>query len=100
VHSRTIPEGARVLLLIGSANRDPRAYTRPDDFEPGRRQARGISFGAGVHACIGAALARLETRVAMEVVLERSSLPASAGPAVRGRSQVLRGFDRLPVRLS
>jgi cytochrome P450 len=100
VHSTEIPAGARVLLLIGSANRDPRAYRRPDEFDPSRAsrgQTASMAFGAGVHACMGAALARLQTRVAVEVMLERLSRPTLAGPARRGRSHVLRGFDRLPV---
>jgi len=100
VHSQAVPEGARILLLIGSANRDPRAHTRPDEFYPDRRPAGGLSFGVGVHACMGAALARLEARAALEVVLERSSRPRPARPGVRGRSHVLRGFETLPISFS
>jgi cytochrome P450 len=97
VHSHVIPAGARVLLLIGSASRDPRVYKRPDEFDPRRREPGHTAFGAGVHACMGAALARLQTRVALEVILQRLSRPTLAGPARRGQSHVLRGFDRLPV---
>jgi cytochrome P450 len=97
VNSQAIPAGARVLLLIGSANRDPHAYDRPDEFDPDRHRTRGLAFGAGVHACLGAALARLQTRIAVEVMLERLPAPRLAGPAIRAPSHVLRGFQQLPI---
>jgi cytochrome P450 len=97
IHSRVIPEGHRVMLLIGSANRDPRRYERPDEFDPDRGDGHGASFGYGVHACLGVALTRMQARAALEVVLDRLPTLALAGPARRSPSHVLRGFDRLPV---
>jgi cytochrome P450 len=67
----TIPADVPVLLLTGAATRDPRAYDRPDDFDVTRHQHVSIAFGHGAHACIGAHLARLETRVAFEEIRRR-----------------------------
>lgn len=70
-YGRTVPRGARVLLLIGSANRDEREYRDPDRFDVERQIANPLGFGRGVHYCLGASLARLESRVALEVFAER-----------------------------
>jgi cytochrome P450 len=64
LHGTTIPAGNPVLIVTGAANRDPRAYDQPDRFDIGRTGPLGISFGHGIHYCIGAHLARLEGRVA------------------------------------
>ena len=60
----TIPAGSPVLLLTGAATRDPRAFDEPDRFDPSRPQSVAIGFGHGVHSCLGAALARMESRIA------------------------------------
>ena len=88
-----------VLLLIGSANRDPAAFDHPDQLDVGRRDNNHVAFGRGIHFCLGAPLARLEGRVAIEVLLERypSLRLESDRPAFRS-SIVLRGLERLPVR--
>ena len=71
LHGVTIPPGAQVRLLWGSANRDERAFPDPDRFDP-TRDARGhLAFGQGIHFCLGAHLARLEARVAFEELLAR-----------------------------
>jgi cytochrome P450 len=62
----TLPKGARVLLLTGSANRDEREYPEPDTFDIGRPQHLALGFGHGLHFCLGAALARVEARVGLE----------------------------------
>jgi cytochrome P450 len=66
LHGQTMPQGARVLLLTASANRDERAFVEPDRFDIGRQQLVPLGFGYGVHSCLGAAVARLESRVALE----------------------------------
>ena len=66
LHGVTMPKGARVLLLTGSANRDERAYEDPDRFDISRPGHLAVGFGHGLHFCLGAALARLEGRVALE----------------------------------
>jgi cytochrome P450 len=66
-----VPKGDRILLLIGAANRDERAYPDPDRFDVDRQIANPLGFGLGVHYCIGASLARLESRVALEEFVRR-----------------------------
>jgi cytochrome P450 len=66
MHGVTMPSGARVLLLTGAANRDERQYPDADRFDIGRQSHVPLGFGNGVHFCLGAALARLEGRVALE----------------------------------
>jgi cytochrome P450 len=71
LYGRRVPKGARMLLLIGAANRDEREYPDPDRFDVDRRMANPIGFGQGVHYCLGASLARLETRIALEEFARR-----------------------------
>jgi cytochrome P450 len=70
-YGQTVPEGSAMLLLVGSANRDERRYTDPDRFDIHRDEGAHLTFGFGLHYCLGAALARLEGRVALEEVLKR-----------------------------
>lgn len=70
-HGRTIPAGSPMLIVTGAANRDPRAYDDPDRFDIERTGPLGISFGHGVHYCIGAHLARLEGRIAFAELYRR-----------------------------
>ncbi|TRW79619.1 cytochrome P450 [Mycolicibacterium sp. 018/SC-01/001] len=70
-HGTVIPAGSKVALLTGSAGRDDRQYDRPDDFDVERTGIRHVSFGHGSHFCLGAALARLEARIALEETLAR-----------------------------
>jgi cytochrome P450 len=70
-HGTTVPAGSAMLLLVGSANRDERRYPDPDRFDVRRRDGQHLTFGYGFHFCLGAALARLEGRVALDEVLER-----------------------------
>ena len=88
-----------ILLLNGAANRDPAAFDHPGQLDIGRRDNNHVAFGRGIHFCLGAPLARLEGRVAIEVLLERypSLGLVSDRPAYRN-SIVLRGLETLPVR--
>jgi cytochrome P450 len=70
-HGRKIPEGDRVVLLIGAANHDPRRFADPGRFDIKRKMAQHLAFGFGVHFCLGARLARLEAKIAMEEIHKR-----------------------------
>jgi cytochrome P450 len=70
-YGRHVPKGDRILLLIGAANRDERQYPDPDRFDVDRRIDTPLTFGQGVHFCLGASLARLESRIALEEFARR-----------------------------
>ena len=96
-----IRAGDRVVMLYASANRDPEAFG-PDaeQFRVLRDASPHVAFGFGEHFCLGAALGRMEARVAFEELLARFTTIAPAGPVERLRSLVIRGIVRLPVVLS
>lgn len=71
LHGQTITKGQRVFTMLNAANRDPRHFPDPDRFDVGRKQNRNITFGFGIHFCLGAPLARLEGRIALPIVLDR-----------------------------
>lgn len=96
----TIPKGATVLPLIGAANRDESVFPDPDRFDPTRGSTDHIAFGHGAHFCLGAALARLEARVAIEELLRRAQRLEAAGVVDRVTSLVFRGPTSLPLRYS
>lgn len=87
-----------MLLLNGSANRDETRFTDPDRYDIHRKGAH-LSFGQGLHFCLGSALARLEARVAFEEVLNRwSDWEVDYGNAKRARTSSVRGWAQLPVK--
>mgnify|MGYP001627432981 CR=1 FL=1 len=99
IGGETIGEGEKVLMFLGSANRDPRRWERPDDYDVTRRTAGHVGFGAGIHACVGMALARLEGEAVLSALLSRVARIEIAGEVRRRRNNTLRGFASLPVRL-
>jgi cytochrome P450 len=100
VGDATIPADSIVLLQTGSANRDERRWANPERFDIDREPLPHLGFGTGIHHCLGAALARLETDIATSVLLRRTSLiePGSM-PAERTANIILRGFRSMPVLL-
>lgn len=94
-----LPRGGSALLLVGAANRDPERFTDPGAFRPARENNAPLSFGAGAHYCLGAALARLDAQVAFPALLRRFPRLAPAAPPTRRDRLTLRGYAALPVRL-
>lgn len=97
-HGQAIAEGSVMVILNGSANRDERHFEDPDRFDIHRRIGRHLSFGFGIHLCLGAALARLEGRVALDEVLTRfPDWEVDYSSAVQARTSTVRGWESLPV---
>src|SRR5262249_4553124 len=98
----TIPEGAQVIVCLASANRDAAQYSDPDALEIDRDEARHLSFGHGIHFCLGAPLARMEGQLALGTLLRRFPELRLAVAARElhwghGDGLVLRGLSELPV---
>jgi len=99
-HGVEIPAGSKVLLLNGSANRDPREFHDPDRFDVRREIKRHISFGYGAHFCLGAALARMEARIALAGTLARfPRWEVDPSELVPVTTSTVRGFSSVPVHL-
>lgn len=103
IHGQTLPVGTRVMLLWASANRDEREYTDPERIDLARHNLKHhLAFGRGIHQCLGANLARLEVRVALEQLLARTSLLVldTTKPQVvdHVHSVFIRELNSLPIR--
>ena len=95
----TVPAGFPVLLLTGAATRDPRAFERADEFDIERQPGITIGFGHGVHSCLGAALARLESRIAIEEIAKRwRRLEVDEAGLRRVNMSNVAGYSNVPVR--
>lgn len=95
----TVPPGHPVLLITGAATRDPRAFEQPDDFDIDRPPSLAIGFGHGVHSCLGAALARMECRIALEEMARRwSHFEVDDAGLRRVHMANVAGYANVPVR--
>jgi cytochrome P450 len=100
LHGVDIPPGSKVLLLTGSAGRDERAFPDPDRFDVRRNMQHHLSFGYGVHFCLGAALARLEGRIALEETLKRfPTWDVDPGGVTRVHTSTVRGYREVAIRV-
>jgi cytochrome P450 len=97
VAGQRLPAGAVVLLLLGAANRDEQVFADGDRFRLDRGELKDLAFGAGPHYCLGATLARLEARAALEAVLALPNLRLAADQIAFVDSFVLRGPQALPI---
>ena len=103
LHGRVAPQGSKLLLCLGSANRDERVFSRPDDYDILRdpdELAQILSFGGGRHFCLGANLARLEARIALTSLVEKvRSVEVDHERCERVHSLNVRGFAAMPTRV-
>jgi len=97
-HGTTVPELSKIALLTGAAGRDDREFTDPERFDVARAFDRHVSFGFGVHYCLGAHLARLEARVAIEEMLTRfPEWNVDENEVELVRTSTVRGPVRVPI---
>ena len=98
LHGRVVPAGSAMLLLVASANRDERRYPDADRFDVHRLGPPHITFGRGIHACLGSALARVEGRVALDELLKRfPTWTVDLDNAKLSSTSTVRGWDNLPA---
>ena len=93
-------DGEKVLLFLAAANRDPRRWDRSDTFDVSRRAAGHMTFGTGIHGCVGQAIARLETEAILTALASRVVSFELTGEPQRRLNNTLRGFDTLPLRVA
>jgi cytochrome P450 len=99
-YGTTVPAGSAILLLVGSANRDPDRFQRADQFDVHRTDGQHLTFGYGLHFCLGASLARLEGRVALDEMLNRfPEWDVDPDGMVLSSTSTVRGWDSMPIVL-
>jgi 4-methoxybenzoate monooxygenase (O-demethylating) len=92
-------DGEKVLLFLAAANRDPRRWDKPDTFDVRRRAAGHMTFGTGIHGCVGQAVARLESEAIFAALAKRVASFELTGEPTRRLNNTLRGLDTLPLRV-
>jgi 4-methoxybenzoate monooxygenase (O-demethylating) len=95
-----IGDGEKVLLFLAAANRDPRRWDRPDSFDVRRRATGHMTFGTGIHGCVGQAVARLESEAIFGALAKRVATFEITGKVERRLNNTLRGLDTLPLRIT
>ncbi len=100
IGNRPIRKGEKVVVYYGAANRDPRVFDNPEEFDISRRHNPHLAFGTGTHVCIGAHMARMSMRITLEQLLTRSPNIRRSGDLDRLHSNFINGIKRMPVRLA
>lgn len=101
LHGRTVPAGSAMMLLVASANRDESRWQDPDAFDVHRKVRQHLTFGLGTHYCLGAALARLEGRIALEEILTRfPKWDVDWDGAALSSTSTMRGWETLPISVA
>lgn len=100
VGGAVIPDGKKILMFLAAANRDPRRWAAPDEFDLSRDPSGHVGFGMGLHQCIGQHVARLESEALITALVRRVRRIELAGPARRHHNNTLRTFESLPLRLT
>jgi cytochrome P450 len=95
-----IGEGEKVLMFLGSANRDPRRWDAPDSYDITRKVSGHVGFGSGIHMCVGQLVARLEGEAMLTALARKVATVAITGPIKRGYNNTLRGLDSLPITIT
>jgi len=95
-----IGEGEKVLMFLGAANRDPRRWDNPDDYDITRRTSGHVGFGSGIHMCVGQLVARLEGEVMLAALARKVGRIEISGPVKRRYNNTLRGLASLPITLT
>jgi 4-methoxybenzoate monooxygenase (O-demethylating) len=99
VAGQRLGEGEKVLLFLAAANRDPRRWEKPDHFDVRRRATGHMTFGTGIHGCVGQAVARLESEAVFGALAKRVASFELTGEPSRRLNNTLRGLDTLPLRI-
>ncbi|MBV6761606.1 cytochrome P450 [Rhodococcus opacus] len=94
-----IPDGRKILMFLGAANRDPRRWDNPDVFDLGRNPSGHVGYGMGIHQCVGQHVARLESEALLTALASRVESLEIAGPVRRHLNNTLRSWESVPVRV-
>ncbi|WAL49609.1 cytochrome P450 [Rhodococcus pyridinivorans] len=94
-----IPDGRKILMFLGAANRDPRRWENPDAFDLSRNPSGHVGFGMGIHQCVGQHVARLESEALLTALAARVKTIEIAGPVRRHLNNTLRSWESVPVRV-
>ncbi|WP_405181070.1 cytochrome P450 [Nocardia sp. NBC_01377] len=99
VGGATIPQGRKILMFLGAANRDPRRWENPDDFDLARNPSGHVGYGMGIHQCVGQHVARLESEALLRALAARVESIELAGTAKRRLNNTLRSWESIPVEI-
>jgi 4-methoxybenzoate monooxygenase (O-demethylating) len=99
VGGHVIPDGQKILVFLGAANRDPRRWSDPDAFDLGRDPSGHVGFGMGIHQCVGQHVARLEAEAILTALARRVRTIELAGPTKRHHNNTLRAWESIPLRV-